>query len=154
MERVNWRAKLASSSRPEARRRSMAASTSASGSPFLISSRRSSVDAARPRLEHVERAFVGRAFRAFEFAHRLGEKKNRGAVACSEGSFRVPTSQGYFSPAHIYQPVFDRRAYSSVTSTSLITSRGPTPSNTFTFSSTSAMSAGLSLRYNFAFSRP
>src|SRR5262249_14373222 len=27
-------------------------------------------------------------------------KKNRGAVACSEGSFRVPTSQGYFSPAY------------------------------------------------------
>src|SRR5512146_323697 len=39
----------------------------------------------------------------------MGEKKDRGAVACSEGSFRVPSSQDYFSPAQMCQPVRDRR---------------------------------------------
>ena len=56
-------------------------------------------------------------------------------------------------PRHCRTPVF-RSSYSSATSTSTACSLPFIPRTTFTFSSTSAIIAGLSLRNSLAFSRP
>ncbi len=44
--------------------------------------------------------------RVIGLVRSIGRKgKSRGVAACSEGSFRVPSSQDYFSPAQSCQPV-------------------------------------------------
>ena len=117
-----------------------------------LRARASSMSRAR---SYVDR-FARRCLRASTHGDRDRRpgKKEPGSRSLFRREFPGPIVARLLLPGSILPAGVRRRAYSSVTSMSLITSRGPTPSNAFTFSSTSAISAGLSLRYSFAFSRP
>ncbi len=103
------------------------------------------------RLEQVERAVVRRSISAARAAW-VGiarsihlRRKNAGESPLVSKGVSGSHRRKRFLPDSIVAAE-ERETYSSVTSISLITSRGPTPSSTFTFSSTSAMSAGESRR--------
>ena len=76
----------------------------------------------------------------------MAEKKEPGSRSLFRREFPGPIVAGLLLPGPILSGRCENRAYSSTTSMSLMTSRGPTPSNVFTFSSTSDIKVGLSLR--------